>query len=89
MAAASPRNNRPTVFSRACGGTWNASSGGVPPLHYVWTARGQTFDTGTTNNFNYKPTTTGTFTICVTITDSHGTTGSGSKSVTASTQGVC
>jgi pimeloyl-ACP methyl ester carboxylesterase len=79
----------PTVFGRACGGTWNAQSGGVPPLHYVWTARGQTFNTGTVNNFDYTPTTTGTFTIGVTITDAHGTTGTGSKSVTASSNGVC
>jgi pimeloyl-ACP methyl ester carboxylesterase len=81
----------PTTVNPApgCGGQWSAAStGGSPPFNYVWTAGGRTYNTGTSNIFSWIPAA-GTYTILVDVTDSRGARGTGSKSITSSTHGLC
>jgi pimeloyl-ACP methyl ester carboxylesterase len=80
----------PASFGTMCGGEWTAAViGGTAPFGYVWTAAGNTFYTGASNVFDWKPPAAGTYTIQVQVTDSKGITGSASKSVTSSTRGFC
>jgi PGAP1-like protein len=63
-----------------CTGSWLAYPyGGVAPYNYVWTAEGNSYDTGSDEYFNYTPS--GSFTLGVTVTDSQGSTRSAYRSV--------
>lgn len=73
-----------------CGGSWFAApNGGTTPITYSWTVGTNSYNTGTSNEFDYSPTRYGGITISVTATDAQGNTGTGSKSVTVSSQGAC
>ncbi len=73
-----------------CGGAWfAAAAGGVAPFTYSWTANGHYYTTGSSNEFDYSPTAYGSLSIVATVTDANGTTGTGSKTVTVSTRGLC
>lgn len=73
-----------------CGGTWFATpSGGTAPYTYTWRVGTQSFNTGSSNQLDYAPSSYGTFSIQATATDAQGNSGTGSKSVTASTGGMC
>jgi hypothetical protein len=63
-----------------CTGSWIASPyGGVAPYTYVWNAEGTSYNTGSSEYFNYAPTES--FTLEVTVTDSQGSTRTKSQSV--------
>lgn len=73
-----------------CGGAWFASgANGATPYSYVWTVRGQTFNTGASNELDYAPSYYGSMTISLTVTDAQAHTATTSKSVTVSQSGMC
>lgn len=70
----------PSQVEAGCSGSWLAFPyGGVAPYTYVWSAEGATYDTGSSEQFDYTPTSS--LTIQVTVTDSQGSTGTQNKSV--------
>jgi pimeloyl-ACP methyl ester carboxylesterase len=74
----------PSQVEAGCTGTWVADAyGGVPPYTSVWTAEGTSYQT---ESFSYTPTNP--FVLQVTVTDSQGSTGSHSQSVSI-TSGNC
>ncbi|HJP85743.1 MAG TPA: hypothetical protein VJ852_07115 [Gemmatimonadaceae bacterium] len=72
-----------------CVGSWIAGvSGGNGAYHYVWTAFGDTYDTGSNEELDYSPTTQGSYSVQVTVTDTAGHSGSASMAVNV-TSGNC
>jgi hypothetical protein len=72
-----------------CVGSWIAGvSGGNGAYHYVWTAFGDTYDTGSSEELDYSPTTQGSYSVQVSVTDTGGHSGSASMVVNV-TSGNC